>query len=322
MNVLLLGGYQFLGRAIVAVAQSRGHAVTVFNRGRSDPAPGAETILGERDDPRPLAGRRWDAVVDTSGYLPRHVRAAAALLRDAVERYIFVSSLSVYAPPFAAGFDESAPRLTLPVGVDPDGGDLLENYGEKKALCEDAAEAAMPGRSVAVRAGFIVGPYDYSDRFNSWIERSARDEPMLVPGEASAPFQLVDVRDIAAWIVSAAEERLHGAFNVSGPLQPLTVLDAARACIAGTGSRAEPIVVSSEVVRAAGITGWEQLPFWFEPELYGMMQMSIERARATGLRTRPLADTVRDTFAWLRTTDHRRLISLPPELERAALAGP
>jgi len=177
----------------------------------------------------------------------------------------------------------------------------------------------MPGRTVSVRAGFIVGPHDNTDRFSSWIERAARNERLLVPGAADAPFQLIDVRDIAAWIVAAAEARRQGAYNVTGPRDPVTVLDVARACIAGTESRAVPVVVPSDAVRAAGIAAWEQLPFWFEPELYGLVEMDCTRARTTGLRTRPLIETVRDTYAWLRTTDHERKIILPPELERAAL---
>jgi 2'-hydroxyisoflavone reductase len=261
-------------------------------------------------------------VVDTSGYIPRHVRATAELLRDAVERYVFVSSLSVYADPMPAGCDESAPRKALPAGAEANGTDLTgETYGARKALCEDVLDELMPGRNVAVRAGFIVGPYDNTDRFNSWIERAARNEAFLVPGDPHAPLQMIDVRDIAAWIVGAAEARLHGPYNVTGPVPPLTVLDVARACIAGTGSAAEPVVVPSAVAQAAGVVPWQHIPFWFEPEDGGIMQMNVDRALATGLALRPLVDTVRDTYAWLRTSDHERLLVCPPELERAAVAA-
>ncbi len=317
MELLLLGGYRFLGHAVIAEAHSRGHSVTAFNRGSITPLDGVEQITGNRDDPSALRGRRWDAVIDTSGYVPRHIRAAAELLRDSIDRYIFVSSISVY-PDETEVFEESAPLRVLPPGADPDVL-VLDYYGELKALCEAAAEAAMPERSVAVRAGMIVGPYDFSDRFNSWIERAARDEPMLVPGDPDAPIQLIDVRDLAAWIVSAAEQGLSGPFNVTGPLEPLTVLDAARACIAGTGSQATPVVVPSQVARDAGVIAWEHVPFWLEPGDYAGMQASIDRAVATGLTTRPLVDTVRDTYAWLQTSTHKRRIDFPIELERAAL---
>ena len=318
MDLLLLGGYRFVGRAIIAEAQARGHTVTTFNRGNLPPMAGVESIFGDRDDPAALRGRRWDAVVDTSGYVPRHVRAAAELLCDAIHRYVFVSSISVYAQK-TPGVDESAPLSVLAPNVDPDVY-LDERYGELKALCEAAAEAAMPGRTVAVRAGFIVGPYDNTDRFNSWIERAARNEPMLVPGAADAPLQLIDVRDLAAWIVSAAEQERIGPFNVTGPVEPMNVLEAARACIAGTASSASPVVVPSDVARAAGVVAWKHVPFWNDPEDYGLMLASIARAVATGLRTRPLVETVRDTYAWLRTTDHPRRVVFPAELERAAIA--
>ena len=319
MELLLLGGYRFLGRAFIAQAQARGHSVTAFNRGNLPPLPGVTEIRGDRDDPSPLGGGRWDAVIDTSGYIPCHVRMAAELLRDVVERYVFVSSISVYADPLPAGCDENAPRKTLPDGVAPDVAYSDEYYGELKALCEDAADAAMPGRNVLVRAGMIVGPHDNTDRFNSWIERAARGEPFLVPGEADAPLQMIDVRDIAAWIVGAAESRLHGPYNVTGPAQPYTALDVARACIAGTDSRAEPVVVPSEAAKNAGLIPWEHIPFWMEPEIYSLMQMNVDRALATGLQIRPLTETVRDTNAWLRTTNHARRIVCPPELEHAAL---
>jgi 2'-hydroxyisoflavone reductase len=319
VELLLLGGYRFLGRAIITAAQARGHHVTAFNRGNLAPLPGVAEIRGDRDDPAPLASGRWDAVIDTSGYVPRHVRVAAEVLRERVERYVFVSSLSAYADPMAAGCDESAPLKTLPDGTDPDGPYRPELYGELKVLCEEAAETAMPERSVAVRAGFIVGPYDNTDRFNSWIERAARDEPMLVPGEPDAPLQMIDVRDLAAWIVGAAEQRLSGAFNLTAPATPFTALEVAQACIAGTGSTAIPFVVSSEVAQRAGVIPWEHIPFWFEPDQYGMMQMNIDRALATGLTLRPLVETVADTYAWLRMSDHARLIGCPPAFERAAI---
>jgi 2'-hydroxyisoflavone reductase len=319
MELLLLGGYRFLGRAICAAAQARGHTVTAFNRGSLPALPGVKEIRGDRDNPAPLAGRRWDAAIDTSGYLPRHVRDAANVLRHAVERYVFVSTLSVYADPMAAGSDESAPRKALPDDADPNGDVTAETYGAYKALCEDAAEAAMPERTVAVRAGFIVGPYDNTDRFNSWIERAARDELLLVPGDPDAPLQLIDARDLASWIVGAAEARLSGAFNLTGPATPYAALDVARACIAGTGSRAVPVDVPSDIAKRAGLVPWEHIPFWFEPEDGGLMQVNVERARATGLAQRPLVETVADTYAWLRTIDRPRRIVCPPEIERAAL---
>ena len=322
MKVLLLGGYRFVGRAIIEAAQARGHIVTAFNRGNAETLPDVEEIRGDRDDPQVLARRSWDAVIDTSGYIPRHVLASAGVLCDLVETYVFVSTLAVYAEPMTVGSDESAARKPFPTGADPNGSDLsAQTYGPRKVLCENALESAVPGRYVAVRAGYIVGPYDNTDRFSSWVERAARSEPFLVPGESDAPLQMIDVRDLAAWILGAAEARLRGPYNVTAPARPYTVLDVARACIAGTGSRAVPAVVPSDAAKAAGLVPGRHIPFWTEPEAYSLMRVNVERALATGLRTRPLVDTVRDTWAWLRTSNHPRQVVCPPELERAAIAA-
>jgi 2'-hydroxyisoflavone reductase len=317
MKLLLIGGYRFVGRAVIAGAQARGWSVSAFNRGSVAALPGVEQITGGRDDPSILRGRAFDAVIDTSGYIPRHVRATAELLRDVVQRYCFVSSISAYVEG-TKNIDESSPLQPPGGDADPDVYDP-NRYGDLKVLCEAAAESAMPGRTIAVRAGFIVGPYDNTDRFNSWIERAARDRPFLVPGAPDAPQQMVDVRDLAVWMLDAVEHQRSGPYNVTGPIGGMTTLDVARACIDGTGSHAKLAVVPSDVVLAAGIEPWKHIPFWIEPDDYWIMQARIDRALAAGLRTRPLVDTVRDTYAWLQSSDHERRVTLPLELEEAAL---
>lgn len=322
MKLLLLGSNRFLGRAVIEAAKARGHVVTAFNRGNQPPVTDVEEVHGDREDPSVLAGRHWDAIVDTSGYVPRHVYEAAEVLHDNVGTYVFVSTLSVYQDPMPPGCDESSPRKTLPEGSDPNGPDLAgEAYGAKKALCEDALQLIMPGRNIVVRPGFIIGPHDYTDRFNSWVERASRSEPFLLPGDPGAPLQLIDVRDIATWIIAAAETRLNGAYNVTAPAKPHTAMEVARACLRGTDSQADIVVVDPDIAKGAGLVPWQHIPFWMEPEIYSVMQMNIERALATGLSIRPLVSTVRDTYAWLRTTDHPREIACPPELERAAITG-
>jgi 2'-hydroxyisoflavone reductase len=236
LNVLLLGGYRFAGRAIVAAAQARGHAVTAFNRGNLTPMPGVEQLTGDRDAPAFPPERRWDVAIDTSGYIPRHVGIAATALRDRIGQYVFVSSLSVYPFPMPPGLDETAAVQPLPDGADPDDAGDAETYGARKAACEAVLGERLPGRVLAVRAGFIVGPHDNTDRFNSWIERAARPQPLIVPAELDQPMQLIDARDLAAWIVQMAERRASGVYNVTGPEGPLTLGDVARTCIAGTGS--------------------------------------------------------------------------------------
>jgi 2'-hydroxyisoflavone reductase len=317
MNVVVLGGYRFAGRALIDELLARGHTVAAFNRGNDPLPPGVEHIAGDRDDPSPLAGRTWDVAIDTSGYIPRHLTASAGLLAPNVNRYAFVSTLSVYGFPVDAGADETHPLVELTPGADPDDNRNNETYGMRKALCEAAAEAAMPGRVLAIRAGFIVGPYDYTDRFNVWIERAAHQVAMVVPGPPGGPLQLIDVRDLAAWIVDASEAGLTGPYNVTGPER--TAMDVARACVAGTGSSCDVVSVPTDVALAAGIVPWEHLPFWLEPEHDGLMRMDIRKALAAGLRTRPLAETVAATYAWLRTSSHERKVRVPPETERAAL---
>jgi 2'-hydroxyisoflavone reductase len=319
LNVLLLGGYRFAGRAIVAAAQARGHTVTAFNRGHLTPMPGVEQLTGDRDDPAFPAGRTWDVAIDTSGYIPRHVRASARALGDRIAQYVFVSSLSVYPFPMPPGLDETAPVQPLPAGADPDDAANVETYGARKAACEAVLEELLPGRVLAVRAGFIVGPHDNTDRFNSWIERAARPQPFIVPAELEQPVQLIDARDLAAWIVQMAERRANGVYNVTGPERPLNLGEVARACIAGTGSGATILPIPSAELQAAGVEGWQHLPFWLAPDEYGIMQIDVARALVAGLRFRPLVETVRDTYAWLRASDHARRVAFPPELERALI---
>jgi nucleoside-diphosphate-sugar epimerase len=229
MNILLLGGYAFLGRALIDAAHARGHAVSAFNRGRLPPMPGVEQLTGDRDSlalDLP-AGRTWDAVIDTSGYVPRHTLGAARLLHDRIERYVFVSSLSVYDLPMPPDSTEDAVVQTMPDGADFDDRSNVETYGPRKLACEQAVADVMPGRALVVRPGFIVGPHDYSDRFNAWIERAAVAAEMIVPGDPQHPMQLIDVRDLATWMIAMTERRATGVYNATGPERPMALLDVA-----------------------------------------------------------------------------------------------
>jgi 2'-hydroxyisoflavone reductase len=319
VDILLIGGYRFLGRALILAAQARGHAVTAFNRGSLTPLAGVEQITGDRSVLDLPAGRRWDIAVDTSGYIPRDARRAADVLHDRVDRYAFVSSISVYPFPIPPNANETSALAEMPAGADPDDWRDVETYGARKVLCEAAIEARFPGRALIIRPGFIVGPHDNTDRFNSWIERAARPEPFIVPGDPEQPVQLIDVRDLAEWMIALAEGGATGVFNATGPERPATLREVAHACIAGTGSTAEPVVVPHDALKAAGVVPWEHVPFWLEPGEYGIMEANIDRALAAGLTFRPLIDTVRDTHAWLRSSDHPRRVVFPPELERAAV---
>ncbi len=320
MNILLLGGYAFLGRAIVDAAQARGHTVSAFNRGNHPTMAGVEQITGDRNALVLPDRRSWDVAIDTSGQAPRHTRGAAEALQGRIGHYIYTSSVSVYPDPMPAGVNESAPVAQFPPDANREDARDTANYGARKAACEAALAAVLPASSILiVRPGFIVGPCDYSDRFNEWIERAARPQPFIVPGDPQQPVQMIDVRDLAQWMIAMAERRAAGVFNATGPERPLRLIDVAQTCIDATGSSATPLVIPSDDLKSAGVIPWDHIPFWLDPEDYGLMEVNIDRALNAGLTFRPLTETVRDTYAWLKNTNHPRRITLPPEIENAAL---
>jgi 2'-hydroxyisoflavone reductase len=298
MKLLVIGGTKFLGRAVVEAALAAGHDVTLFNRGRTNPGlfPDVENLRGDRDtDLSALRNRRWDAVVDPSGYVPRVVRQAAELLADFVEHYTFISSISVYPFPVRPGTDESALVETLD---DPTIEDITgETYGGLKALCEQAAEAAMPGRVLNVRAGLIVGPHDPTDRFTYWPVRIARSADVLCP-PLESPIQVIDVRDLAEWILRMIDRRAGGVYNATGPDDAMTFGDLLAACRDVTGSGAALVEASETFLIEQEVAPWADLPLWLPGEQAGMSRVSIRKAKANGLTFRPIETTIRDTLTW------------------------
>jgi 2'-hydroxyisoflavone reductase len=327
MKMLVLGGTLFLGRHIVDSALARHHQVTLFNRGKTNPdlfAGGefshVEKIQGDRKvSLEPLRGRQWDAVIDTSGYLPSTVRASAEFLRDAVEHYTFVSSISVYAEPHPPGLDEDAPLQPLPEGAAEEV--TGETYGPFKALCEQVIEEVLPGRSLMVRAGLLVGPHDPTGRFTYWVHRIARGGEVLTPGEADRQVQFIDARDVADWIVQMAERRQAGVFNVTGPQDPLTMEGLLQAAQQALDSDAALTWVPTEFLLQQNVAPWSDLPLWLPAEWNGTMAVNIRRALATGLTTRPPAATIRDTREWtLRlASESERRAGIEPEREQELL---
>jgi 2'-hydroxyisoflavone reductase len=315
LRLLLLGGPKFLGRAVIDAVLARGHEVTLFNRGTTgaDLYPELERITGDRDGGLDgLRRRDWDAVVDTSGYVPRVVRAGAELLAASVPHYVFVSSISVYAS-FAEVVDESAPLAEL---SEPGSESVEQDYGALKALCEAAVEEAFPGRSTAVRAGLIVGPHDPTGRFTYWPHRIARGGDLLVPGPAWRQLQLVDVRDLAAWMVTAAEERLTGPFNATGPTTMGAVVDAARRV---TGASTRSVEVDDAFLAAHEVGEWMELPLWVDTrndEWRRFLEVDVSRAVAAGLAFRALDDTVAATLSEAQPVEG---VGLTPERERELL---
>ncbi|MGZ8783635.1 MAG: SDR family oxidoreductase [Gaiellaceae bacterium] len=318
MKLLILGGTKFLGRHAVDAALAAGHDVTIFTRGRTNPElyRDVERLRGDRDgDLAALAGRSWDGVVDTSGYVPRILRRSAELLRDAVDRYVFVSSISVYDD-FSKPIDESTPVAQL---EDPATEEIEENYGALKAACEAVIEEIYGDRGASVRAGLIVGPYDPTDRFTYWPRRLAAGGVVLGPGDPSAPVQFVDARDLAAWLVKLALEGPGGVFNATGPAEPLTFAELLERARTAIDSDADVVWVDEQTLLDAEVQPWLELPLWLPGDEYaGMARADAQRAREAGLTFRPLEETVVDTLAWDRTVEGDRP-TLSREKERTVL---
>lgn len=317
MKLLVLGGTKFLGRHLVEAARGRGDEVTIFTRGLHNPDifPEVERLRGDRDGGLDaLRGRRWDAVVDTSGYVPRVVRASAELLADAVGLYVFVSSMSVYAD-FSRPNDEDSPVAAL---ADESVEEVTgETYGALKALCERAVEGAMPGRALHVRAGLIVGPYDPTGRFTYWTARLARGGEVLAPAPPGRQIQFVDARDLAAWMLRMAEGGRGGVYNSCGPDYTLTMGRFLEESAGAAGGGARLTWVDEEFLTGRGVQPWGELPLWLpwsdEKHRYFLAE-NCDRAVAAGLTFRPPAETVRDTLAWQNAGS--------PGLSAEALAAP
>jgi 2'-hydroxyisoflavone reductase len=333
MHLLLLGGGVFLGSAVVDAALARGHAVTVFNRGRarSDWPDGVEAIAGDRATDLPqLAGRRWDAVVDTCGYVPVDVQASAAALQAACDAYLFVSSISAYADTTVPMTDETQPLAAFDA-IAPDDRDL-RHYGPQKAACEARVVQAFGPRALIVRPGLIVGPGDRSGRFSHWVWRSAEGGAMLVPDVPPArTLQFIDVRDLGGWMVHLLETGARGALNGSGPVGDAqigwgTLIEACRAQAIARGlAPAQPVRVDEAFLLRHGVQPWSELPLWLPSMIpaYAGFDRDLSRAAAAGLRTRPLRETVEAVLdeGVPPAGDRRRAGKLAREREAQLLAA-
>lgn len=308
-KILVLGGTGFVGPHVVAAAQARGHTVTLFNRGKTHPKlfPDVEKLCGDRDgELGALKDRAWDAVVDTSGYIPRIVKQSVELLAPNVSQYVFVSTMSVYANEDIVDADETAEVRQLDDGTTED---VLKAYGPLKAACEAVCEAAMPGRVTNLRAGWIVGPLDPTGRFTYWPTRLADGGEALAPGDGETPIQLIDARDMAAFIVTAIENATAGTFNVFGPSNypevQLTMRQLIETCNQAAGNKATPTWVDSDFLLAHEVAPWSEMPGWVpaSPAMAGFGRRSNSRAVAAGLKLRSLVETARDTLAWSASPD-------------------
>jgi 2'-hydroxyisoflavone reductase len=335
LNILILGGTGFTGPYQVRYALSRGHKVTTFNRGKTHPGElpaEVEQLMGDRNGQLDaLKGRKWDVAIDNPTTLPAWVRDAAQILKGNVDRYVFISTISVYADTSKPGVDESG------VVAKYDGPDAFKEtieamrasgyktYGPLKALSESEAKKWFPNQTLIIRPGLIVGPRDETDRFTYWPVRIDRAGEVLAPGEPDDPVQFIDARDLAEWIIRMVENRETGIYNATGPAARLGIggmLDGIKGAL---NSKAKFTWVNADFLESHRISPWSDMPVWIPPrgEEAGGNQVSIKRALAKGLTFRPLADTARDALAWFKSQPAERQAKLKagltPEREAEVL---
>ncbi|RPI30992.1 MAG: NAD-dependent epimerase/dehydratase family protein [Chloroflexota bacterium] len=327
MDILILGGTVFLGRAIVEAALKRGHNITLFNRGRSNPGlfPEVQRLFGDRsEDVWPLQGRSWDAAIDTSGYVPRVVRMSAEALADEVGHYTFISSLSVYSNVEKAGIDEDGPLGTL---ENPSVEEITgETYGPLKVACEQVVQEVMAERDLIIRPGLIVGPFDPTDRFTYWPYRVAHGGEVLAPGRPARQVQFIDVRDLAEWTIRLVETQQTGVYNATGPERSPSMQELLDTCIDASASDARFTWVSESFLEEHKVGPWMEMPLWVpesDPSNAGFFAFSSARARSAGLTFRPVAETVRATLGWLpqRPADKPWRAGISPQREAELLAA-
>ena len=333
MRILILGGTGFTGPFQVRYALSRGHKVTVFNRGKTHPGElpkEVEQLIGDRNGQLDaLKNRQWDVVIDNPTTLPAWVRDAAQILKGNVERYVFISTISVY-PDSPKPADENSP-LEKYDGADPYKETIeavrasgFKTYGPLKVLSEKEAEKWFPGKTLIIRPGLIVGPGDQTDRFTYWPVRIERGGETLAPGKPADPVQFIDARDLAEWTIRMVENREIGIYNATGPAKPLTIGGMLEGIKTALNSKAELTWATEDFLKQQKVEAWSDMPVWTGAES-GLARTSISRALNKGLAFRPLPDTARDTLAWFKTQPPDRQsklrAGLTPEREKEVIAA-
>jgi len=333
LNILILGGTRFIGLHMTSLALERGHKVTFFNRGKThtDKFPEIERITGDRNGQIDgLKDRKFDVVIDNSGYVPRHVKLSAEMLAPNVRQYVFISSVSVY-PDFSVPRDENSPvgKLADETVEKVDG----ETYGPLKALCEQAAMKALPGRATVIRPGLIVGPDDNTDRFTWWPARAARGGEFIAPGSPGDPFQVIDVRDLAAFTMAVIEKNVTGTFNAVSDVGGFKFGELVDNCIAAAKQQAKPADapratwITAEFLEAQQVAPWSEMPVWLpaKGEEAAFALTSNTAAKKQGLKITPLKKTVDDTMAWhlARPAEEREKLKsgIAADKEAAVLAA-
>jgi 2'-hydroxyisoflavone reductase len=324
VNLLVLGGTRFLGRHFVAAALARGHEVTLFNRGRTNPElfPEASRIVGDRaGDLHELEGRAWDAVVDINGYFPEVVAASVKALRDRAGSYCFVSTIAVYADHTRPGLTEDSPLHRPLWSTAPKDRAAEDAYGRLKSACEAVVLETWGDKALVVRPGLIVGPCDMTGRFTYWVTRAARGGNILAPGKPSSPVQIIDVRDLAGWMIQSIERQASGVFQATGPAAPLDlggVLDVAAAIL---GGESRLTWVDEDFLLERGVVPFTELPLWVSgPIAGGFFRVDCAKAIAAGLSFRALSATIADTLGSVAPQLSPIAGQMTPEREAALLA--
>ena len=309
MNILILGGTGFIGPHMVREALRRGHSVSLFNRGKTNNTlfPDLDLYAGDRDGGLDvLKGIKWDAVIDNSGYVPRHVADSARLLKPLARHYVFVSSISAYAS-FATPLDENSPVGKLDdESVEEVTG---ETYGPLKALCEKRAAAEFGADNLTVlRPTYICGPGDKTDRFSYWPVRTLRGGDMIWPGSRADYAQIIDVRDFADFTIDCAEQRIAGTYNTVTPARSYTMGDLHDDCLAVTATDMNAVWMSGDFLDEQKLLEGREIPIWAPPdgEYAAIALVNGEKAAAAGLRNRPVRETARDTIVWWNTLPEER----------------
>jgi 2'-hydroxyisoflavone reductase len=320
MKILILGGKRFLGIALVEAILKAGHTPTLFNRGLTNPNlfPDIKNLIGDRNgDFKALKRKKWDAVIDTSGFVPRIVKQSAKFLSGKCESYTFISTVSVYNDFNSPDITEDYPLAQL---EDPEDEDYTgENYGPLKALCEYEIQKNFDGKVLVIRPGLIVGPNDPTDRFAYWPWRVSLGGKVLAPAPPSSNLQFIDVRDLAEFIVRLVEKQNEGVYNVTGPKKPATFGSLLVACREASLSEANFVWVEENFLLREGVTPWTDLPLWVpasDPSFKGFYNISINKAVKEGLAFRPLSQTVNDTLNWIRTRPNTNVLKVGMDIAR------
>jgi 2'-hydroxyisoflavone reductase len=324
MKILIIGGTRFVGRHLVNSARVRGHRVTLFNRGKSNPSLflQLDKIQGDREkDLDRLAGQRWDAVIDTCGYFPRIVRLSAEKLKGFTEQYVFISSLSVYSDFSKIGINEGDPVGRMEDETSEENTD--ETYGPRKALCEKVVQDVFGIRSLIIRPGLIVGPHDPTDRFTYWPVRVSRGGDVLAPDRPDVLTQIIDVRDLARFMIGLIEQNMAGVFNATGPDHDLSFGRLLDTCKLIGNSDAKFKWAPPEFLDQHKVAPWSDMPVWLPDsgEDAGIARVDISKALNAGLKFLSLEETVHDTLEWAnsRPADHVWKAGLDPQREKELL---